>query len=108
MNNQTQTKAVTQNVHVCPICTRPGANWLLTIEGKSGQRVHRPCGKNALKAAPEGVKAELNPTEEQKRLWREQRDTRQVQNFWNDAFAKAKPLKVAAPSPVPVEVAQAA
>lgn len=116
MNNQTQTTTADTNLHTCAICKQAGgqgANWFLMIEGQPGRRVHRPCGNNALKAAPEGVKAELVPSKEQKMLWRGQRDTRQVQSFWNDAFAKAKPLRdtstpVVVPPPVSIQVAQAA
>ena len=98
MNNQTQIPTTVSNLHTCAICKQiggQGANWFLMIEGQSAQRVHRPCGKNALAAAPEGVKAELAPSKEQRMLWGKQREVRQTQNFWDDVFAKAKPLEVA-------------
>lgn len=106
----------TPKLHTCAICKQTGgsgANWLLLIEGKPGQRVHRPCGNNALKAAPAGVKAELNPAKEQKELWRKEREERNARSFWDEVFSNAKPLKAAptpvvVPSPAPVQVVQAA
>jgi hypothetical protein len=113
MKNQ-PAQTVNNNLHTCVVCKQTGkvgAKWNFFIgDSNKPQRVHKPCGEMLQKSSPEGVRTALVPSPELREEWRNKRMT---QNFWDNAFANAKPLKasatpVALPQEAPTLVAQAA
>ena len=60
-----------QKHYVCSFCRNPNspsAEWL--VSSVSGtDRVHKPCGENAVAHAPEGLKAKVFPSRELRARW---------------------------------------
>ncbi len=92
------------NLTVCTVCKttgKMGAKWNFFVgDSQTPQRVHKPCGEMLQKSAPAGVRTALVPSPALREEWRTQRLARHAQGFWNEAFAKAKPLAKPATAPV--------
>ncbi len=107
MKNTTVTAAASQTTATLPVCTvckttgKMGAKWNFFVgDSQTPQRVHKPCGEMLQKSAPEGVRTALVPSPALREEWRTQRLARSVKGFWDEAFAKAKPLAKPATAPV--------
>lgn len=83
----------------CAVCRKfgkNGAQWTIEWKGQPTLKVHRPCGANIAKYAPEGVQVTLRPDEELRREFQAQARERQARSFWEskglskEAFRNAK------------------
>ena len=81
-----------QKCESCGMLGRHGAQWILIV-GNTQHKVHKPCGDQLAKTAPEGVKTNLFPSPELRRQWQTERNARK---FWNQKFQKAEEQKVQA------------
>lgn len=80
-------------LHVCAFCRntgRNGAQWLLKWNGEQ-HRVHKPCGRELAKHAPESANVKLVPSPELAEQFRQER----VQSFWKDKFHEAEEKRAA-------------
>jgi hypothetical protein len=68
----------------CAVCQRNGAMWLLIVGDKTPVRVHRPCGLNAQKTAPEGLNVKVVPSRALRDEWNRKK---QVNDFWSNQLS---------------------
>lgn len=90
MENTTKTQTVS-NLPVCEFCKKAGNNgalWLVSFAGLKSQRVHKPCGEILRANAPEGVVVTLEPSQDQRVKWRQERQAREAAKFWEGAGLK--------------------
>ena len=85
-------------LHVCVFCRntgKHGAQWILYI-GTEPHPVHRPCGEELKKSAPEGAQVRLMPCKE---LAQRQR----AQSFWSKNFNGKAPAREESAKETPAE-----
>ncbi|MBM3260787.1 hypothetical protein FJY93_00015 [Candidatus Kaiserbacteria bacterium] len=71
----------TTEVH-CTVCKRPGARWVMRVDGGQRLPVHKPCGERIKASAPKGRICKVYPSQELKQEW-------DVRDFWADKFKSA-------------------
>lgn len=74
----------------CAVCNREGAMWLLKVGDNTPVRVHRPCGNDAQKSAPKGVRVQVFASRALRDVWNRKNATR---NFWEKQLAGFKPTE---------------
>ncbi len=78
--------------NVCTFCRntgKHGAEWLVRVRGEADRRVHKPCGEQAVAAAPKGTEARLVPSPELRARWQKEREERAARAFWSEKFDQA-------------------
>lgn len=67
----------------CAVCKKPGARWLMRVDGGQAMPVHKPCGKRVQAVAPQGQACKVFPSKELRQEW-------DVQAFWTGKFKEAQ------------------